>query len=49
MLLRDAMHVLMGSTPRGLSLQAVCDRNLVVPGVVGVHDLPPGRSPPASP
>jgi len=39
MLLRDAMHVLMESTPPGLSLQAVRDRILAVPGVVGVHDL----------
>jgi len=31
--------VLMESTPRGLSLQAVRDRILAVPGVVGVHDL----------
>jgi cobalt-zinc-cadmium efflux system protein len=38
-LLRDAMNVLMESTPRGLSLQAVRDRILEVPGVVGVHDL----------
>ncbi|HEY5483306.1 MAG TPA: hypothetical protein VIK31_05775 [Propionibacteriaceae bacterium] len=33
------MYVLMESTPRGLSLQAVRDRILAVPGVVGVHDL----------
>ena len=39
LLLRDAMNVLMESTPRGLSLQAVRDRILAVPGVVGVHDL----------
>jgi len=31
--------VLMESTPRGLSLQAMRDRILAVPGVVGVHDL----------
>jgi len=39
LLLRDAMNVLMESTPRGLSLQAVRDRILAVPGVVGVHNL----------
>jgi cobalt-zinc-cadmium efflux system protein len=39
LLLRDAMNVLMESTPRGLSLQAVRERILAVPGVVGVHDL----------
>jgi cobalt-zinc-cadmium efflux system protein len=39
LLLRDAMHVLMESTPRGLSLPAVRERILAVPGVVGVHDL----------
>ena len=38
-LLRDAMNVLMESTPRGLSLPAVRERILRVPGVVGVHDL----------
>lgn len=39
LLLRDAMHVLMESTPKGLSLPAVRERLLRVPGVVGVHDL----------
>lgn len=39
MLARDAMYVPMESPPRGLSLQAVRDRFLAVPGVVGVHDL----------
>ncbi len=39
LLLRDAMYVLMESTPRGLSLPAVRERILQVPGVVGVHDL----------
>jgi cobalt-zinc-cadmium efflux system protein len=39
LLLRDAMNVLMESTPHGLSLPAVRDRILAVPGVVGVHDL----------
>jgi cobalt-zinc-cadmium efflux system protein len=39
LLLRDAMHVLMESTPKGLSLPAVRERILRVPGVVGVHDL----------
>ena len=39
LLLRDAMHVLMESTPYGLSLPAVRDRILAVPGVIGVHDL----------
>jgi cobalt-zinc-cadmium efflux system protein len=39
LLLRDAMHVLMESTPYGLSLPAVRGRILAVPGVVGVHDL----------
>ena len=39
LLLRDAMYVLMESTPKGLSLPAVRDRILRVPGVVGVHDL----------
>lgn len=33
------MHVLMESTPRGLSLPAVRERILAVPGVVGLHDL----------
>ena len=39
LLLRDAMYVLMESTPRGLSLPAVRERILRVPGVIGVHDL----------
>ena len=39
LLLRDAMRVLMESTPPGLSLPAVRERILRVPGVVGVHDL----------
>jgi cobalt-zinc-cadmium efflux system protein len=39
LLLRDATNVLMESTPRGLSLPAVRDRILQVPGVVGVHDI----------
>ena len=39
LLLRDAINVLMESTPHGLSLQAVRERILSVPGVVGVHDL----------
>jgi cobalt-zinc-cadmium efflux system protein len=39
LLLRDAMTVLMEATPPGLSLPAVRERILRVPGVVGVHDL----------
>lgn len=39
LLLRDAMAVLMESTPPGMSLQAVRERILNVPGVAGVHDL----------
>ena len=39
MLLRDAINVLMESTPRGLSLPAVRERILAVPGVEAVHDL----------
>ena len=39
LLLRDAMYVLMESTPPGLSLQAVRERILLIPGVVAVHDL----------
>ena len=39
LLLRDAMFVLMESTPPGLSLQAVRERILLIPGVVAVHDL----------
>jgi cobalt-zinc-cadmium efflux system protein len=39
LLLRDAMSVLMESTPRGLSLPAIRDRILAVPGVVAVHDI----------
>ncbi len=38
-LLKDAMYVLMESTPPGLSLPAVRERILQIPGVVGVHDL----------
>jgi len=36
---RDAMHVLMESPPRGLSLPAVRAALRPAPGVVGVHDL----------
>jgi cobalt-zinc-cadmium efflux system protein len=39
LLLRDAMAVLMESTPPGLSLQAVRERISTVPGVIGIHDL----------
>jgi cobalt-zinc-cadmium efflux system protein len=39
LLLRDAMAVLMEATPPGLSLPAVRERILAVPGVVGLHDL----------
>jgi cobalt-zinc-cadmium efflux system protein len=39
LLLRDAMAVLMEATPPGLSLPAVRARILLVPGVVGLHDL----------
>jgi cobalt-zinc-cadmium efflux system protein len=39
LLLRDAMNVLMESTPPGLSLPAIRDRIVRVPGVVEVHDL----------
>jgi len=39
LLLRDAMQVLMESTPKDLSLPAVRDRILTVPGVIAVHDL----------
>jgi cobalt-zinc-cadmium efflux system protein len=39
LLLRDAMNVLMETTPPGLSLPAVRERILAVPGVAGVHDL----------
>jgi cobalt-zinc-cadmium efflux system protein len=38
-LLRDAVDVLMESTPHGLSLPAVRTRILAVPGVARVHDL----------
>jgi cobalt-zinc-cadmium efflux system protein len=39
LLLRDAMAVLMESTPPGLSLPAVRERILRIPGVTAVHDL----------
>ena len=39
LLLRDAMAVLMESVPPGLSLPAVRQRILSVPGVAAVHDL----------
>jgi cobalt-zinc-cadmium efflux system protein len=39
LLLRDAMAVLMEATPPGLSLPAVRERILAVPGVIAVHDL----------
>ena len=39
LLLRDAVGVLMESAPRDLSLPAVRERILRVPGVVAVHDL----------
>jgi len=39
LLLRDAMAVLMEATPPGLSLPAVRERILRVPGVIGLHDL----------
>lgn len=39
LLLRDAVVVLMEATPPGLSLPAVRERILAVPGVIGVHDL----------
>jgi cobalt-zinc-cadmium efflux system protein len=39
LLLRDAMTVLMEATPPGLSLPAIRERILQVPGVIGVHDL----------
>lgn len=39
LLLRDAMAVLMEATPPGVSLPAIRDRLLGVPGVLGVHDL----------
>jgi len=39
LLLRDAMGVLMESTPRGMSLPAVRERILRIPGVIGIHDL----------
>jgi cobalt-zinc-cadmium efflux system protein len=39
LLLRDATNVLMESAPRGLSLPAVRERLLQVPGVAAVHDL----------
>ncbi len=39
MLLRDAVNVLMESTPRGRSLPAVRERILAVLGVEAVHDL----------
>ncbi len=39
LLLRDAMAVLMESVPPGLSLPAVRQRILGVPGVAAVHDL----------
>jgi cobalt-zinc-cadmium efflux system protein len=38
-LLRDAMAVLMEATPPGLSLPAVRERILRIPGVIGIHDL----------
>ena len=39
LLLRDAVNVLMESSPRGLSLPDVRARILEVPGVTAVHDL----------
>jgi len=39
LLLRDAVNVLMESSPKGLSLPEVRDRLLRVPGVASVHDL----------
>ncbi len=39
LLLRDALSVLMEATPPGLSLPAVRQRLLAVPGVIGAHDL----------
>ena len=39
LLLRDAIAVLMESTPPGVSLNAIRDRILRVPGVAAVHDL----------
>ena len=39
LLLRDAITVLMEATPPGLSLPAVRECILRVPGVIGVHDL----------
>jgi cobalt-zinc-cadmium efflux system protein len=39
LLLKDAMLVLMEATPPGLSLPAIRERILQMPGVVGVHDL----------
>ena len=39
LLLRDAMAVLMESTPPGMSLPAVRERILTVAGVTAVHDL----------
>ena len=39
LLLRDAMNVLMESTPPGIELPAIRDRILQMQGVVAVHDL----------
>ena len=39
LLLRDAVDVLMESTPRGASLPAIRARILAIPGVIEVHDL----------
>jgi cobalt-zinc-cadmium efflux system protein len=39
LLLRDAVNVLMESTPPGIDLAAIRDRIMGIPGVVAVHDL----------
>ncbi len=39
LLLRDALHVLLEATPRGVDLEAVRDHILEAEGVVDVHDL----------
>jgi cobalt-zinc-cadmium efflux system protein len=48
LLLRDAMNVLMESTPRGLSLQTVRDRFWPCRAWSGCTTCTPGRSRPAS-
>jgi cobalt-zinc-cadmium efflux system protein len=39
LLLRDALHILLEATPRGVDMAAVRDHILEAEGVVDVHDL----------